>query len=187
MTTNKSNVRIFGDLGTEVFLAPKGTTLPTVVNTDPTTPFAGLGWLTEEGISVDIKADIYKAKGMGGVTLRTKVTGTDRTIKFQCSEDTKGVRDLYYGITTADTVTGTGAAGVAKTQILPERLPTIQRAAAFKNVDGAITEILCCTNIEITERGTLTYKADKEKIYEFTAELVGDVYILSNDPQYTGL
>jgi hypothetical protein len=187
MTANKSNVRIFGDLGTEVFLAPKGSTLPTAVNTDPTSPFVGLGWLTEDGIEIDISADIYKAKGIGGVTLRTKVTGTERTVKFQCSEDTKGVRDLFYGITAADTVTGVGAAGVAKSQILPERLPTIQRAAVFKNVDGSITEFLCCTNIEITDRGTLGYKADKEKIYEFTAELVGDVYILTNDPQFTGL
>ncbi|QOT19735.1 hypothetical protein [Paenarthrobacter sp. YJN-5] len=184
MTTNKSNVRIFGDLGTEVFLAPKGSTLPTAVTTDPTTPFVGMGWLTEDGIEVDINVDIYKAKGIGGVTLRTKVTGTERTIKFQCSEDTKGVRDMYYGITVADTISGTTPNQVAKTQILPERLPTIQKAAVFKNVDGAITEFLCCTNLEITDRGTLSYKADKEKIYEFTAELVGDVYILTNDPAF---
>jgi hypothetical protein len=186
MTRNKSNVRIFGDLGTEIFLAPKGSTLPTAVATDPTTPFVGMGWLTEDGIEIDISADIYKAKGIGGVTLRTKVTGTERTIKWQCSEDTPGARDLFYGITAADTVTGVAPAQVAKTQILPERLPTISRAAVFKNVDGAITEMLCCTDIQITDRGTLSYKADKEKIYEFTAELVGDVYILSNDPIYTG-
>ena len=186
MTQNKSNVRIYGDAGTEVFLAPTGSTLPTAVSTDPTTPFVGLGWLTEDGIDLDINVDIYKAKGLGGATLRTKVTGTERTIKFQCSEDTPGVRDLYYGITAADTVTGTAPNKVAKTQILPERLPTIARAAVFKNVDDTIIEFLCCTKIEITDRGTLSYKADKEKIYEFTAELVGDVYILTNDPTFVG-
>ncbi|MDI2032997.1 hypothetical protein [Paenarthrobacter nitroguajacolicus] len=186
MTLNKSNVRIFGDLGTEVFLAPKGSVLPEDVNIDPDAPFEGLGWLSE-GIDVDISVDVYKAKGVGGVTLRTKVTGTERTIKFQCPEDTPGVRDLYYGITTPDVVTGAGAAAVAKSQILPERLPTIQRAAVFKNVDEGITEYLCCTNIEITDRGTLSYKSDKEKIYEFTVELVGDLYILTNDPVFTGV
>ena len=178
MAKNYANVRVFGDAGTEVFLAPVGSTLPTTL-ADPTTPFLGTGWLSEEGMSIDVSADVKKFTGIGGVTIRTKVTSTSKTVKFQLLEDTKTISGLYFGAGSP-----TVAGGVARLD-LPEQIPTVQRAAVLKNVDGAITEFICIPVLEFTDRGTLAYKADDMKIFEFTGEIIGTSYMLTNSPAYT--
>lgn len=182
MAKNRDNVRVYGDLDSDVFLAPKGSTLPAVIE-DPATPFESLGWLSEDGVDFEVATDSEKFKGwQGGATLRVKVTSTEKTITFQALEETPGVTELYYGHG-APTVTGTGPTEVAKID-LPEGIGTIERAAVFKFVDGGVTKLLCCELIQITERGTISHKNDDMTMYEFTAEIVGDSYILTDNPAY---
>lgn len=178
MAKNRDNVRVYGDLDSEVFLAPKGSTLPTVL-TDPTTPFASLGWLSEDGVDFEVATDSTKFKAwQGGATLRVKVTSTEKTIKFQALEETPGVTELYF-----DHAAPTVATGVARID-LPEGIGTVERAAVFKFVDGAVTKFLCCELIQVTERGTISHKNDDMTMYEFTAEIVGESYILTNAPAF---
>lgn len=183
MAKNEDNIRVYGDLTSEVFFAPKGTTLPTTLATDPTTPFAGIGWLSEDGVNLEVSTDVEKFKGwQGGVTLRTKVTSTEKTITIQALEETPGVTELYYGHGAA-VVTGTAPNQVAKL-ILPESIPTIQRAAVFKFVDNTVTKFLVCELVEITGRGTLAHQNSSMTTYEFTLDILGDSYILTNAPAY---
>lgn len=179
MAKNRDNVRVYGDLDSEVFLAPKGSTLP-VTLADPDDPFASLGWLSEDGIDFEVATDSTKFKGwQGGATLRVKVTSTEKTIKFQALEETPGVTELYF-----DHGAPTVTAGVARVD-LPEGIGTVERAAVFKFVDGGVTKLLCCELIQITDRGTISHKNDDMTMYEFTAEIVGESYILTNSPAYT--
>lgn len=183
MAKNRDNVRVYGDLESEAFLAPKGSTLPTTL-TDPIDPFKSLGWLSEDGIDFEVATDSTKFKGwQGGATLRVKVTSTEKTIKFQCLEETPGVTELYFDHG-APVVTGTGPTAVAKVD-LPEGIGTVERAAVFKFVDGDVIKYLCCELIQITERGTISHKNDDMTVYEFTAEIVGEAYILTNAPAFT--
>ncbi|WP_053386999.1 phage tail tube protein [Leucobacter japonicus] len=179
MAKNRDNVRVYGDLESEVFLAPKGSTLPTTL-TDPETPFESLGWLSEDGISLTVSTDSEKFKAwQGGATLRVKVTSTEKTITFQALEETPGVTELYY-----DHAAPVVTTGVAKID-LPEGIGTVERAAVFKFVDGGVTKFLCCELIQITERGDLPHTNSDMTMYEFTAEIVGDSFILTNAPSYT--
>lgn len=178
MAKNRDNVRVYGDLDSDVFLAPKGSTLPTTL-VEPAAPFASVGWLSEDGIDFEVATDSTKFKGwQGGTTLRVKVTSTEKTIKFQALEETPGVTALYF-----DHAAPTVTAGVAKID-LPEAIGTVERAAVFKFIDGAVTKYLCCELIQITDRGTISHKTDDMTMYEFTAEIVGDAYILTNAPAY---
>lgn len=180
---NYDNIRAYGDLDSEVFFAPLGTTLPTTVVADPIAPFAAVGWLSEDGVSLSLSADVEKFKGwQGGSVLRTKVTGTEKTISIQCLEETPGVTALYYGHGTP-TITGTGATAVAKI-VLPETIPTVARAAVFKFVDGGVKKHLVCERVEVTDREEIAHQNSSLTMYGFTLDIIGDSYILTNAPAF---
>jgi hypothetical protein len=182
---NYDNIRAYGDLDSEVFFAPLGSTLPTTIAADPTTPFAPVGWLSEDGVSLALSTDVEKFKGwQGGTVLRTKVTGTEKTITIQCLEETPGVTELYYGHGAA-TVSGTGDAAVARID-LPEGVPTVARAAVFKFVDGGVTKFLVCERVEVSGREDLSHQNSSLTMYGLTLDIIGDSYILTNAPAYVG-
>jgi hypothetical protein len=177
-------IRVYGDLDSEVFWAPKGSTLPTTITTDPADPFWAFGWISEDGVNLSVSTDVEKFKGwQGGTTLRTKVTSTEKTITVQALQETPGVTGLYYGHGDP-VVTGTGATAVAKID-LPESIPTIEGCAVFKFVDGGVEKWLCCELVQISDRGEVAHQNSSMTMYEFTLEIIGDSYILTNAPAYT--
>lgn len=183
MAGNSDNIRVYGDLDSEVFFAPVGSTLPTTV-ADPIAPFAAIGWLSEDGVSLSVSTDVEKFRGwQGGATLRTKVTGTEKTITIQALEETPGVTELYYGHG-APTVTGTGDTAVARVD-LPEGIGSVARAAVFKFVDGGVTKLLCCEKVEVTGRGELAHTNTGMTVYELTLDILGDSFILTDAPAFT--
>lgn len=184
MAKNYDNIRAYGDLESEVFFAPVGTTLPTTITADPIAPFAAVGWLGEDGVSLSVSTDVEKFKGwQGGSVLRTKVTGTEKSISIQCLEETPGVTELYFGHG-AKVVTGVGDAAVARVD-LPEGIASVARAAVFKFKDGTVTKYLCCEKVEVTDREELSHQNSSLTMYGFTLEILGDSYILTNAPSFT--
>jgi hypothetical protein len=175
---NGDNIRVYGDLDSEVYFAPVGSTLPTTLE-EPAAPFEAIGWLSEDGVSLSVSTDVEKFRGwQGGATLRTKVTGTEKTITIQALEETPGVTELYYGHG-APTVT----TGVARVD-LPEGINSVARAAVFKFVDGDVTKYLVCEKVEVTGRGEVPHTNTGMTVYEFTLDILGDSYILTNAPAY---
>jgi hypothetical protein len=179
VSKNYEDIRVYGDLESEVFFAPKGTALPTTIATDPAAPFDAVGWLSEDGVSLSVTTDVTKFKGwQGGATLRTKVTSTEKSFKIQCLQETPGVTELYF-----DHGAATVAAGVAKID-LPEGIGTVERTAVVKFVDGDVTKFLCCENVQVTDRGELAHQNAAMTAYELTLEIVGPAYILTNAEAY---
>lgn len=178
MAKNRTNIRVYGDLESGAYLAPLGSTLPDDLS-EPSSPFAEIGWISEDGVDLEVATEAEKFKGwQGGATLRTKVTSTEKTITFQALEETPGVTELYFDHGAPEVT-----AGVARID-LPEGIGTVSRSAVFRFIDGDVTKFLCCETIEITERGTLGHKNNEMTIYEFTAEITGDSYILTDAPAY---
>jgi hypothetical protein len=171
-------IRVYGDLDSEVFFAPVATALPTDLTT-PASPFVAIGWLSEDGVSLDVSTDVTKFKGwQGGTTLRTKVTSSEKSFKIQALQEMPQVTELFFGHGAA-VVT----AGVAKID-LPESIPTIERAAVIKFLDGAVTKFLCCELVQVTARGSLAHKNAEMTAYELTLEIIGNAYILTNAAAY---
>lgn len=178
MSKNYDNIRIYGDLDSEVFLAAKGSTLPTTLE-DPAEPFVGMGWVSEDGVDLEVSTDVTKFKGwQGGTTLRSRVTSTEKTIKVQFLEETPGVTALFYGHGDPTITTD-----VAKVD-LPEGIGTVERAGVIRFVDNNVTKLLCCESLQAGERGTVSHKNDDMTIYEITFDIVGASYILTNSPAY---
>ncbi|WP_457826401.1 hypothetical protein, partial [Staphylococcus aureus] len=87
-------------------------TLPTDLTTDPA-GFKPLGWLHDDGISLNIEKDIKDFNALqGGSLIRRKVGKVGQTFKFQCLEETALVLGLVHAGQTP-----TVAAGVAKIDI----------------------------------------------------------------------
>lgn len=180
---NYDNIRVYGDLDSEFYLAPLGTVLPTTIATDPIAPFWAFGWLSEDGIDLELSTDGQKFKAFqGGTTVRTKNTSTEKTLKVQALEETPGVTGIYFDHG-APVVTGVGAAAVAKID-LPESIRTTAFAGVAKFVDNDVEKWLVCERLEITGRGTVSHKNSDMTIYEFTFDILGDSYILTNAPAY---
>lgn len=181
---NRDNIRAYSDLDGEIFLAHKGSTLPLTL-TDPTTPFAPVGWITDGGVEEELSTEVKKSKAwQGGTTVRVRVTSTEKTVKFAAMEETPFVTALYYDHG-EPVVTGTGAEKIARVD-LPEAVGTVERAAVIKYVDGGVTKMHCIELIQVSERGTVVANSEDETIYEFTADIVGESYWLTNNPAYLG-
>lgn len=185
MAKNLSNVRIYGDLATEAYFATLGSTLPTTL-TEPTTPFASVGWLSEDtGIDLELSTEVTKFKGMqGSTTLRTKVTSSEKTFKLQCLEESPLVTSMFWGHG-APTVTGTAPNRVARID-LPENVPTVERASVIRFVDNTVEKFLCCSRVEATDRATVPHKNSDMTVYEITFQIIGACYLLTNASAYTG-
>lgn len=180
---NYDNIRVYGDLESEVFLGPLGTTLP-VDMTDPEDMDA-LGWLSEDGVPLTVSTNVELYRGwQGGSVLRTKVTSTDKSFQVQALEEKIQVLSLYYDSKDPE-VTGSGEAAVAKID-LPEGIGTVARAAVVKFVDGGVIKYLCCERVEVGERGEVAHTNSGMTIYEMTFQIIGAAYILSNAPALTG-
>lgn len=182
MAKNYDNIHIYGDLESDVWVGPLGSTLPTTI-ADPIAPFDSLGWLSEEGVSLAIETNVEKFRGwQGGSVLRTKVTSTDKSFTVQALEEKRLTTGLYFDH--GDPV----LTGVAPDQIarldLPESIGTVARAAVVRFKDGDVDKLLCCEKVEVTERGELTHQNTSMTIYEFTFEIIGAAYILTNNPAY---
>jgi hypothetical protein len=185
-TKNYDNIRVYGDLESEVYFGPKGTVLPDGDSLDPETldpALEAIGWLSEDGVSLALEANSEKFRGwQGGSVLRTKVTTTDKTITMQALEETPGVTELYFNHG-APTYTGIGPAAIARID-LPESVGTVERAAVFRFVDDDVEKWLVCPLVQVTGRGTVAHQNTSMTIYEFTLEIIGEAWLLTNAPAY---
>lgn len=185
---NLSNIRVFGDALDMVFLCEKGAgQLPDTIAEALAlaAPWAPVGWLDQDGIDFDVSVDVEKFKGhQAGATVRTKVTSTEKSIKFKALEESPIITGVFWGHD-APTVTGTGADKVARID-LPKGIPTVERMLVAFFKDGPVHKVVCCDLAQATDRGTLPHKINEMTAYELTFELVGDAYILTDSPAYTG-
>lgn len=182
MAKSYDNIKIFGDLDTDVYVAPKGTVLPIVLGV-PATPFEGLGWLGEDGTPLALAAEVAKFKAyQGGTLLRTKVTSTEKSVQVQALEENPLVTGLYFDHG-APVITGTGPTQVAKV-VLPESVGTVERAAVFRWIDGDTEKLLCCPLVQIGERSEVPHKGDAMTVYGMTFSIIGECYLLTNSASY---
>ncbi len=176
-----ANLRSFGDMDSDVFIAPIGTTKPADKADLAGDPWDVLGWLGEDGAEEGFSVDVTKFKlFQGGKTGRTKSNGTEKTMQVTAAETNPLVFELFYGSTPA-TVT----AGVASISI-PGSAGTVARAAAFLYTDGDIWYVRYNTRAEVTDRGSVTYSNSDLSTRQMTFDLVGEDYWLTNDPAFVG-
>jgi hypothetical protein len=176
MAKNLANIRIYGDDQSAVYVAPKGTTLPTTLAA-PVAAFVELGWLSEDGAEIgrDVSTSDFSA-WQGGTTVRSKITGVKNTIKVTCLEETAVALGLYYPGMTSATVTG------VTTITVPGGSKANEKALVIDYIDDTVTKRYACARAEVTGVGTVGHKNSDMTMYEFTFTIYGGFSIITNNP-----
>lgn len=173
MAKDRDNVRIYGDLDSGVWVAPKGTTGPTDLAA-PGVGFVEVGWIDEDsGVDIERSEDVAEFKAwQGGTTLRKKVTSVEDTFSFVCTEENAVTLGLYYKGVTATTATG------VDTFAITDQAKTDERAWVIDFVDDTITKRYVIPVGEVTGRETISHKNSEMTLYSFTVTIYGDYSVL---------
>lgn len=183
MATNLAAIRVYGDVPSAVWVAPLGTTAP-VGLAAPAVTFKDLGWLSEDGVSLDRAAEVKKFKAhQGGTTVKVKVTGTENSFKFQCLEETAIVLGLMHAGATGVTTTG------VSTITIPGGIKSDPRAWVVDEYEGgagpagaALQTRYVFSSGTVTERGSIVMKTDEMVVYEYQVDVTGDFSMSTNSP-----
>lgn len=177
---NPANARIFGGDDDAVWLGPVGTRLPEGLE-DPV-GLEHVGWLGPDGISVTPDISVGKFPGhQGGRTVRTKVTNSSTSVQFQCLESTATTMGLQMNILEKATKAGVVRARVSSGFRVEPRAAVID----LFDVDAVtIQERYCCERIEIGERSEWKAANGEIRGYTFTAEIIGDYWVVTNNPAF---
>ena len=180
MTKVYDNIRVYGDLDSAVYVAPKGVTLPADLE-EPGVDFTELGWLSEDGISEIRSEDVQTFRAyQGGTVVRRKKTSVEDSISFQCLEETATVLGLRYAGVEPE-VTG----GVAKITVANQTRDD-SRAFVVDVVDGDYTKRYVIP-VGYVGTGSVVHSNSAMTIYEFTVTIQGDYDILTNSPGVAGV
>jgi hypothetical protein len=179
MALNAGNARIFGSDDDKVQVAPLGSTLPTTLAAT-TAPFEDFGWLGDDGIPFTPSDSIEKFRGhQGGRVVRTTVTESDLTFRFQCLETKALTLGLQHNLTSVTTVTGTTTMQASAGRQIEARAFVID---LFDKDDTSIHYRYVIPRGEIGERSEVGHTRSGLTIYEFSVEVIENYTILTNDP-----
>ena len=184
MAATKDLGNILGGGGDDsaVRVAAKGSTLPTDVTADPVTPFASVGWLSEDGVSFARSEDRQTFKAhQGGTIVKRKTASTDDTFKFQCLETTALVLGLLYKGATVTVATGVATIPVANQTVTDERAWVID-----EKLDDGSTMRYVIPNGSAQLTGDVVWKTDEMTVYEFTVGVNGDYTVITDAPGVVG-
>lgn len=180
MAKDRTNVRIFNDLKSAVWVAPKGSVLPTSLAV-PDPAFIEAGWLGEDGTTFARdwdKTDYFACQG--GTLVRSKIKNVVDTFQFVAIESNRATLGLYYRGAPI-TVTGTAPNQVGKIAVTAQAV-TDERAWIVDEFDGATTQRrFVIPTGEVTEVGDVVYKNDEITAYDLTVSIYGDYDIYTNE------
>ena len=152
-----------------VYVAPKGTTLPTDASTTLASTFKDLGYISEDGVTNANSPDTEKIKAWGGQIVLTVTTEKSDTFQMTFIESLNtDVLKTIYGA--ANVTIGTSTISiVANASELDEAvfvIDTAMRGGALKRI------VIPCG--KVGELGDVVYKDDEPIGYQATIEAMPD-------------
>lgn len=152
-----------------VYVAPKGTTLPTDASTTLASTFKDLGYISEDGVTNANSPDTEKIKAWGGQIVLTVTTEKSDTFQMTFIESLNtDVLKTIYGA--ANVTIGTSTISiVANASELDEAvfvIDTVMRGGALKRI------VIPCG--KVGELGDVVYKDDEPIGYQATIEAMPD-------------
>lgn len=184
MALNADNVRV--GLNGNIYMAPKGTTAPTDLDTAWAAGWSDLGFMSEDGVSLEYSTDTEDINAWQSLSpVRKVLTGVDMTLGFTAIELKTKTVTLYFPGSTMTDVSGT----VHKLAI-PAAPGAAEYAFGLEWVDGTIKNRLILPRGEVTERGAITVGRSGEVGLEMTVSAYATsapelATWLSNDPAWS--
>lgn len=187
MAQNADNVRIYGSDDDAVSLAPAGTALPTTAAVAGTIPvgFEDAGWIHTDGITFGGDTNVERFRGhQGGRVIRVKITESNTTIQWQCLETTALTLGLQLNIRSQETALGLTTAVVSSGRKVERRAIVVDTFDADVLVGADPLFYRYTAEVEIAEREEFVIASTDMTGFTFTAEVMGDFNIITNDPAF---
>jgi hypothetical protein len=136
-----------------VFVAPYGTALPTNAHVALNAAFAGMGYVSEDGLVNSVETDVEEVNAWGGDLVLSGQTTFKETFMVNLIETNEEALKVYYGEDNV-VVEGNGSITVTQTN---EMLPNV--SVVFDLVlTGGRTKRIVVPNAQIADRsGEITY------------------------------
>ena len=155
-------------IGGALYVAPKGTTLPTDATTALDAAFVGTGYISEDGLTQAITRDNEDIKAWGGDTVMTTQTDYSEKFTFSLLETLDGgVKKLVFGDTNVTEAAGAITA-ISNTKELEEH------AMVFEMVQGTKAVRRVIPAGKVSEIGDIVYKDGEAVAYELTVTALPD-------------
>lgn len=172
-----ANLFIGGGLNDAVWVAPKGTTLPTSLTAAPAAAFKEFGWLGEDGMEFSPNVDRKEFRAhQAGTTVRRKITSSGRTVTVVALESNKTVLDLVHpGTVWTDAVTYVKG-------VIPEGIATVELAWIIDSFDSTngYQQRWAFTG-EASPSGSFKFGVEDITAYTFEIAIYGSVDFYSNN------
>lgn len=168
MAKNIDNIRSYGDEKSGVWIAPKGSTLPTDFAALDAA-FKELGWLSEDGIDEEHTSDKSEFKAyQGGTVVKVKRTSAGFKVTCNALEENEVVRGLVHRGQTP-----TVAAGVTRYN-RKGLTASDDRAVVVDYYDGGVRKRAVIASADIALMGSVSHKNDDLTIHTFEIQEQGD-------------
>ncbi|MFJ4808489.1 phage tail tube protein [Streptomyces longwoodensis] len=183
MANDADNVRV--GLNGSVYIAQKGTTAPTDLDTAWGSGWVDLGYLSDDGVEMTYSTDTEDVNAWQSLSpVRKILTGVDMTLGFTCIELKTSTVTLYFPSATMTDV----SVGVHKLSIPAAPSPD-ERAIGLEWVDGDIKNRLVIARGEVTNRDSITLARSGAVQLPMTVSAYADTapeiaVWLSNDPAW---
>lgn len=154
-----------------VFVAPKGTTLPTDATTALANAFVCLGYVSEDGLTNNNEMDVSAIKAWGGAIVYRSLNELDDTFGLTLIEsENVDVLKAVYG---ESNVTVDGQDGTTKVEIKAE--DPEERVWVFDlALRGGRAKRIIVPDGAVTSRGAITYNDSDAIGYEITVSAYPD-------------
>jgi hypothetical protein len=161
VSTNASNVDVA--VTGAVYATANGDTAaaPTTAVSALDVLFADLGYISDDGITESYNDDTSEIKAwQGGTIVRTIISGSKATLKFQMIENKREVVELYHK---GSVVVSDGATGYKMDVMVPT---PDRRSFVVDVIDGDDHERIYIADGEVSSRSDIVYKSDTQIGYE---------------------
>lgn len=167
-----------------IMVAPLGTALPTAVVTAPNAAFKDLGYIDESGFTISQSTDWVKINDWGGDQIRTFLTKFTGSVKFTCLEHNTEVLKLIYGASNLTTTSTSGSPTLQAVKMNAVENPAVEMIVNI--LDGVRSMRVVIPNVQITERGDVSFSKTDPVKWELTGECYPDatgnsLYLYSSD------
>lgn len=181
MALDAANARIFGSDDDKASVGPLGTTLPTTLAAlDPA--LEDIGWLNSDGFTVTPSDSVEKIRGhQGARVVRTTITESDLAVAMVALETKPLTFGLQHNITGSATLTGVTTMTASPGRNIEARAMVLD---LYDRDDTSIHYRYIFPRVEFGERSEVTMSNADITAYSFTAEVIGEFTIITNDPAF---
>jgi len=127
-------------VGGAIFVAPKGTAVPTDASTPLSGAFVNLGYVSEDGLTNTVATDTNDTNAWGGDTVLSEQTSYKETFSFGLIETKEASVAQYYGPENVE-VDGSGNITIKHNgKTLPEQVTVIETVLSNGRVKRTVIE-----------------------------------------------